>query len=243
MTTLPVSTHWGKVTPWVLERSSQFRPGPPPALTSTEWARDCSEVMDLGGKKSAVRTAEQTDIARFWTIVGPASWDPVLRAVAAAPGRTLLQNARLFALAEMAAADAYIAVFDAKYTYNFWRPITAIRNGDTHGNGATMRVPDWEPLVDTPLHPEYPCAHCITSAAVAAVLEAELGPTFPEITMTSPTAPGVVRRWTTAKAFTDEVSAARIYGGIHYRTSAVVGQVMGRQIGEYAVGQYLKPVR
>jgi PAP2 superfamily protein len=242
VTTLPVSSHWGGVTPWLLERASQFRPGPPPALTSPEWARDCQEVKDLGGKRSVSRTAEQTDIARFWMVVGPASWDPVLRAVARTPGRTLAQNARLFALAEMAAADAYIAVFDAKYTYNFWRPITAIRNGDMHGGDVALRVPDWEPLVDTPLHPEYPCAHCITSAAIAAVLEAELGAQFPEISMTSPTAPGVVRRWDSATAFTDEVSAARIYGGIHYRTSALVGQAMGRQIGELAVGQYLQPL-
>jgi hypothetical protein len=243
VTTLPVSSHWGSVTPWVLERGSQVRPGAPPALTSGEWARDCDEVKDLGSKKSTVRTAEQTDIARFWTVVGPASWDPVLRAVAGASGRTVLQNARLFALAEMAAADAYIAVFDAKYTFNLWRPITAIRNGDAHGGGTTGRVPDWEPLVDTPLHPEYPCAHCITSAAIATVLDAEFGAGFPEVTMTSPTAPGVVRRWTTAKAFTDEVSIARLYGGIHYRTSMVVGQAMGRQIGVIAVQQYLKPVR
>jgi hypothetical protein len=242
VTTLPVSSQWGKVTPWVLERGSQFRPGPPPALISSEWARDCNEVKEIGGVRSTVRTADQTDIARFWAVVGPASWDPVLRAVAGAPGRTLLQNARLFALAEMAAADAYIAVFDAKYTFNFWRPITAIRNGDAHGAGIG-RVPDWEPLIATPLHPEYPCAHCITSAAIAAVLEAEFGSTFPEVTMTSPTAPGVVRRWTTAKAFTDEVSVARIYGGIHYRTSMVVGQEMGKQIGTLAVQQYLKPIR
>jgi len=243
VTTLPVSSQWGKVTPWVLQRGSQLRPGPPPALTSSEWARDCTEVAQLGGKKSTVRTAEQTDIARFWAVVGPASWDPVLRSVAATPGRTLAQNARLFALAEMAAADAYIAVFDAKYTFNLWRPITAIRNGDMHGNSAMSRVPDWEPLIDTPLHPEYPCAHCITSAAIAAVLEAEFGAGFPEVTMTSPTAPGVVRRWTTAKAWTDEVSMARIYGGIHYRTSTVVGQTMGRQIGEFALQQHLKPIR
>jgi hypothetical protein len=243
VTTLPVSSHWGKVAPWVLERASQFRPGPPPALTSGEWARDCREVMELGGKKSTLRTGEQTDIARFWTIVGPASWGPVLRAVAGAPGRALARNARLFALAEMAAADAYIAVFDAKYTFNLWRPITAIRNGDTHGSGAMSRIADWEPLVDTPLHPEYPCAHCITSGAIAAVLESEFGPTIPEVTMTSPTAPGLVRRWRTAKAFTDEVSMARLYGGIHYRTSIVVGQAMGRQIGELAARQYLRPVR
>ncbi len=242
MTTLPVSSQWGKVTPWVLERGSQLRPGPPPALTSGEWLRDCHEVADLGGKTSTVRTAEQTSIARFWAIVGPASWDPVLRSVAATPGRTLAQNARLFALAEMAAADAYIAVFDAKYTFNLWRPITAIRNGDMHG--ATMsRIADWEPLIDTPLHPEYPCAHCITSAAIAAVLEHEFASGFPEVTMTSPTAPGVTRRWTSATAFTDEVSAARIYGGIHYRTSTTVGQAMGRQIGELAVRDYLKPTR
>ena len=166
VTTLPVSSHWGRVTPWVLERGSQFRPGPPPALTSPEWTRDCNEVKELGGAKSSARGAEQTEIARFWTVVGPASWGPVLRGAAAAPGRTVLQNARLFALAEMAAADAYIAVFDAKYAFNFWRPITAIRNGDLHGAGAIGRQADWEPLIGTPLHPEYPCAHCITSAAV-----------------------------------------------------------------------------
>jgi len=243
VTVLPISSHWGNVTPWVLERGSQFRPGPPPALTSREWALDVNEVRDLGGAKSAVRTAEQTDIARFWSVVGPASWDPLLRGLVAAPGRTVVQNARLFALAEMAAADAYIAVFDAKYTYNLWRPITAIRNGDAYGNGAVSRVPDWEPLIATPLHPEYPCAHCITSAAIAAVVEAEFGASFSEVTMTSPGAPGVVRRWTSAKAFTDEVSMARIYGGIHYRTSAAVGQAMGQQIGELAVQKYLAPIR
>jgi hypothetical protein len=242
MTTLPVSSHWGQVTPWILERPSQVRPGPPPTLTSREWAQDCMESMDVGGKRSAVRTAEQTDVARFWAVVGPASWAPFLRGLAGAPGRTLLQNARLFALAEMAAADAYIAVFDAKYRYNVWRPITAIRNGDQHGPATMMAVPDWEPLVETPLHPEYPCAHCTTSSAIAAVVEAEIGPTFPEVSMTSPTAPGVVRRWTTARAFADEVSAARIWSGLHYRTSTIVGQAMGRQIGELAARNSLRPL-
>jgi hypothetical protein len=243
-TTLPVGAQWGNVTPWIMERGSQFRPPAPPPLTSPEWARDYNEIKDLGGKKSAIRTAEQSDIARCWIIVGPASWDPVVRQLADSPGRSLIQNARLFALAEMAAADAYIAVFDAKYTYNFWRPITAIRNGDKDGNDATTRVPDWEPLIDTPLHPEYPCAHCITSAAVASVLQAEFhSGSIPVMSMTSPTAPGFGRKWTTIQEWADEVSEARIYGGIHYRNSTVVGKAMGKKIGALAVQRYLPPTR
>jgi hypothetical protein len=243
-TMLPLLSNWGDVRPWVLERGSQLRPQRPPLLTSAEWARDYNEIKDLGGRISTARTPEQTDIARFWTIVGPPAWNPVVQQVAAAPGRGLLQNARLFALVAMATADAYIAVFDAKYTFNFWRPITAIRNGDLDGNDATQRQPDWEPLVDTPLHPEYPCAHCITSSAVAAVLDAEFGTgPLPPIAMTSPTAPGVVRKWNSSKEYADEVAAARIYGGVHYRTSNMVGQAMGRMIGELAVKNYLNPIR
>jgi len=243
MTTLPVGSQWGSVTPWAMERGSQFRPEAPPQLTSPEWASDYNEIKGVGRKKSALRTSEQTDIARFWTITGPASWDPIVRQLAATSGRSLIENARLFALVEIATADAYIAVFDAKYTFNFWRPITAIRNGDIDGNDATEREPDWEPVVDTPLHPEYPCAHCITSSAAATVLESEFG-TGPvrALTMTSPTAPGVVRKWITIRQWADEVSSARIYGGIHYRNSTVAGKAMGRKIGELAAQQYLQPV-
>ena len=243
VTTLPVGANWGRVTPWIMERGSQFRPAAPPQLTSQEWLRDYNEIREWGGKKSTLRTPEQTEIARFWAMVGPPSWEPIVRQFAASPGRTLLQNARLFALTEMAAADSYIAVFDAKYTYNFWRPITAIRNGDLGGNNQTIRVSDWEPLIDTPLHPEFPCAHCINSAAVATVLESEFeNRQIPVITMTSSTAPGAMHRWSSIKEWTDEVAAARIYGGVHYRTSTVVGQNMGRKIGELAVSSYLRPL-
>jgi hypothetical protein len=242
-TTLPIGSQWGNVTPWVMERGSQFRPAPPPALTSSVWASDYNEIKDLGAKNSTLRTAEQTDIARFWILAGPASWEPIVRHLAATPGRSLVQNARLFALVEIAAADAYITVFDGKYTFQFWRPITAIRNGDIDGNDATIRVPDWEPSIDTPLHPEYPCAHCITSAAARAVLEAEFGTgSIPVCTMTSPTAPGVTRKWTSVKDWADEISAARVYGGIHYRNSTLVGQAMGKKIGELAVQNFLKPI-
>lgn len=242
-TALPIGTQWGSVTPWVMERASQFRPGPPPALTSPQWTKDYNEIMALGGKTSAQRTSEQTDIARFWILAGPASWEPIVRHLAATPGRTLVQNARLLALAEIAAADAYIAVFDGKYTYQFWRPITAIRNGDIDGNDATARIPDWEPAISTPLHPEYPCAHCITSAAVRAVLESEFGTgPIPVVTMTSSTAPGVTRQWTSVKDWADEISVARVYGGIHYRNSTLVGQSMGKQIGDLAVQKCLTPM-
>lgn len=243
-TTFPAAASWGQVRPWVLERGAQFRPDGPPPLTSPAWAHDYNETKDLGSKQSTQRTAEQTDIGRFWAVTGPPSWNPVVRQLAAAPGRTALQNARLFALVAMATADAYIAVFDAKYTFHFWRPVTAIRNGDLDGNDATDREPGWEPLVDTPLHPEYPCAHCTTSGAVAAVLETEFGAgPLPAFTLTSPTAPGVVRTWTRIQEYIDEVAMARIYGGMHYRTSNMVGQAMGRKIGDVAVNHYLKPRR
>jgi hypothetical protein len=243
LATLPIGSQWGNVTPWVMERGSQFRPAAPPDLKSDEWARDYNEVKDLGGKKSTTRTAEQTEMARFWVIVGPQSWDSIVRQLAAAPGRSLIENARLFALVEMAGADAYISVMDAKYTFNFWRPITAIRNGDLDGNDATSRDASWEPLIDTPPHPEYPCAHCITSSAVRAVLESEFGNATVSLNMTSSAVPGVTHKWVSVQDWADEVSMARICGGIHYRNSAVVGQDMGKKIGELAVGSYLKPAR
>ena len=240
-TTLPIASQWGNVTPWVMERGSQFRPAAPPDLKSAEWARDYKEVNDLGGKKSTTRTAEQTEAARFWIITGPQSWDSLVRELAAAPGRSLIQNARLFALVEMAGADAYISVFEAKYAFNFWRPITAIRNGDLDGNDATSRDAGWEPLIDTPMHPEYPCAHCITSAAVRVVLESEFGTGAVALSMTSSAAPGVTHKWASIEEWANEVSEARIYGGIHYRNSTVVGKDMGKKIGELAVQNYLKP--
>ena len=135
----------------------------------------------------------------------------------------------------MAGIDAYIAVFDAKFAYNFWRPVTAIRNADQTGNTATPRDASWMPLGDTPLHPEYPCAHCIVSAAVAAVLKGVVGESIGEITLTSPTAPGVTRRWTRLEDYDNEVSTSRIHAGFHYRFSTVVGQDMGRKIGELTI--------
>jgi len=154
----------------------------------------------------------------------------------------LIDSARFMALVSVATADAYIAVFEAKYHYDFWRPITAIRNGDIDSNPATELEATWQPIDNTPMHPEYPCAHCITSAAVAMVAETVLGSgDVPEIVMTSSTAPGVTHHWTNLWAYADEVSLARIWAGFHYRFSTRVGQDMGRKIGQFVVRNVMQP--
>ncbi|HST07749.1 MAG TPA: hypothetical protein VLJ83_06225 [Gemmatimonadaceae bacterium] len=241
-TMLPAATEWPKVKPWFMKDGAQFRPGPPPALASAEWARDYNEIKSVGAKASTTRTAEQTEVARFWTIVGPPSWNPVVRSLASSKHLDLVDNARLFALVNMAATDAFVAVFDAKYAYNLWRPITAIRNGDIDGNDATSPDLGWVPLVDTPMHPEYPCAHCISAGAVAEVLESQFGKgEVPTIAMTSATAPGVTHRWTRIADYVTEVDNARVWGGIHYRNSTQVGEAIGRKIGLVATQEFMKP--
>jgi len=140
--------------------------------------------------------------------------------------------------------DGLIAVFDAKYSYNLWRPVTAIRNGDLDGNNATERDAGWTPFIDTPMQPEYPCAHCIVSSSLGAVLAAEIGsgPT-PTLTSASPTAGGAVRTWKSVDDFTKEVAHARIYDGVHYRNSTEVGSAMGKKIGEFVVKSVPKATR
>jgi PAP2 superfamily len=243
-TMLPAVPNWGKRKPWAMTSGSQFRPGPPPNLTSERWAKDYNEIKALGARNSTQRTPEQTAIAKFWEATAPAVYWPVARSVTGAPGRDLTANARLLAIAGMAMDDGLIAVFDAKYTYNLWRPITAIRNGDVDGNDATERDPSWTPFIDTPMHPEYPCAHCIVSASLGTVLQAELGSgPVPAMSSASSTAGGAVRTWKSVDEFVQEVAVARIYDGVHYRNSTVVGTAMGKQIGELAVKSFPKPIR
>jgi hypothetical protein len=232
-------------SPWVMTGAAQFRPAPPPALTSEAWARDVNEIRELGGLESTTRSAEQTMVAKFWFLTGARTYNPIVRQVAQALQMNLLDCARLYALASMAAADSFIAVFEAKYHYHFWRPVTAIRNADLSQNATTPRDAAWQPLGDTPMHPEYPCAHCISASAVAAVLRAvvgdEVGHEMGDITVTSHTAPGVTRRWTRLSDYSREVSNARIWAGFHYRFSTVAAQEMGRKIGELTVTTTLRP--
>ena len=239
-TAIPVFSTAGTMTPWTMTSGSQFRPAPPPALTSETWTRDFNEIRELGRRDSTKRTAEQTTIGRFWFLAGPRTWNPIVRQVATAKDMDLVECARLYALVAMAGNDAFISVFDAKYAHNLWRPVTAIRNADLTNNPATPRDATWLPLGNTPPHPEYPCAHCITTAAVSAVMQSVAGNEVGEITLTSPTAPGVTRRWTRLQDYSDEASLGRIYDGFHYRFSTEVAKEMGKKIGEQVIATQLR---
>ena len=238
-TVVPIESTAAQIRPWVMKTSSQFRPAAPPALTTDVWTRDFNEIREYGSLNSARRSAEQTTIGRFWFFTGPRTYNAIVRQIATSKKMDLVDCARLYALTAMAASDAFIAVFDGKYAYNLWRPITAIRNADTTNNPATPRDSAWLPLGTTPMHPEYPCAHCIVASAVANVLQTIVGNEVGEITLTSPTAPGVTRKWTRLQDYSDEVSNARIYAGFHYRFSTEAAKDMGKKIAELAVSTQL----
>jgi PAP2 superfamily len=231
------------MTPFAMTSPSQFRPGPPVDLKSKQWAEDYNEIKELGEKNSTKRTARQSEDARFWLTTGPLATHPLERQIVVGKNMSVLDSARFMAMVSVAETDAIQSVYEAKYHYQFWRPITAIRNGDIDDNPETERMPTWEPIDVTPMHPEYPCAHCIVSTAVATVIEALIGTSdIPEVAITMPSAPGVTHHYTTLKAFTDEVSNARIYAGFHYRNSTVVGRNMGKEIGSYVAKTVLQPL-
>ena len=241
-TAITLASFWPNVKPFAIASGSQFRPAPPISLESQEWATDFNEIKDLGGQASKARTLAQTETARFWLTGTPVAYHPFVRKLVIAKDMDVVDSARFMTLVAMGLNDALIAVLDAKYHYNFWRPITAIRNGDIDGNPATDRDATWQPIAPTPMHPEYPCAHCILSGAVMGVVKAVLGTTaIPEVATTSPTAPGVTHRWTDLTAFADEVANARIWAGFHYRFSTRVGTDMGLQIGDAVVKNVMQP--
>ena len=237
----PVLPGWGNVTPWVLRNLSQFQPDGPPPLHSRRYARDYNEVKELGSLTSPTRTDEQTEIARFWLASPTAIWNGVARQLIQAHGLDLSATARALALIYLASADASIACWDAKYTFNFWRPITAIRNGDADDNVRTEADPAWTPLFPTPQHPEYLSGHSTNSSAMATVLTLLFGdePGAP-IVATSPTNPGFERHWARLSEGVEEVIDARIYSGIHYRTSDEEGAALGRRIARFVVNHALR---
>ena len=209
----------------------------PPALGSATYSRDFEEIKRLGGKGSTARTPEQTDMAEFWA---PRDVRIVLRQLVGRPSRSLVEDARFLALAEMAWEDSYVAMMDGKYAYNFWRPVTAIRAAATDGNDATVPDSTWEPLRPTPGHPEYPCGHCLSAAAVGTVIAEEFGAQAPAIVLDIDGT--MLRRYDTPHQYIDDVSESRILVGVHYRFSVDVGRQMGAQIGTLARQRHFRPV-
>ncbi|HYG30875.1 MAG TPA: vanadium-dependent haloperoxidase [Allosphingosinicella sp.] len=233
--------YWGALRPWVLRSVDELRAPPPVPLASERWARDYEEVRRLGGRNSAERTPHQTLVARYRQAFDTM---PSLRLVADAPGRRPVQNARMFAVYQMAFDDAAQAMIVAKMHYNFWRPITAIRNGANDGNDATHADPAWVPLLPTPNFSEYPCGHCTVAAVIAEVMKAETGNAPPGgVRIMSQAIPmSVLQTFPSWDAWAQEVSDSRIYGGVHFRFSNEAGEQIGRRAARLALERALQPL-
>jgi PAP2 superfamily len=230
---------WGETKPFGVKDVRSFRPKPPPKLTSDVYAQELNDVKSIGGRHSRERTAEQSIIAWFWndgpgTCTPVGHWNQIARTVSlTAPTELkLAQNARLFALLNMALADAAITCWDCKYRFELWRPVTAIRQADRDGNDATQRDAKWEPLLPTPPFPSYTSGHSTFSGAAAAVLEKFFGDDAFEFTVSSDGFPGTKRAY---KSFSDaakEAGRSRIYGGIHFECDNYAGQALGKAVAE-----------
>ena len=232
---------WGAVTPFVLRASSQYRPKAPYDVRSKKYAADFNEVKSLGRIDSTTRTDEQTQIALFWVEGAPQGWNRIARTVSAQQGVDLWENARLFGLLNLASADAYIADFENKYFFEFWRPITAIRAADTDGNPHTAADPTWDSLVPTPPAPDYPSGHSGQGGAMSEVLARFFGDGV-SFSTTSTTQPGVIRSFTSFSQAAEENANSRIYIGFHFRHATVEGLKLGGKVGQVAFNHYLRPV-
>lgn len=237
-TALPVIPTWMlDLKPWFMPRADSFRPAPPPALDSAEWASNLEEVRAIGGKNSRTRSEDQTVIAKFWQGIDA---DPVFLEIAAGPGRTAVRNARFWALYVMVQDDAMLAIVEGKMHYGFWRPITAIRNADEDGNDATVLEAGWEPLLNTPNHPEYPCGHCGFAWASATVLESETDPAT--VFSWKSTDAKLGERKATIAEHAAQTSLSRLYGGVHYRFSLERTDEMGRQAARNGLATFARPL-
>ena len=236
------ATGWGDVTPFVLVSSAQYRPKRPYDLTSKKYAADFNEVKSLGGVTSTTRTAEQQEIALFWVEGSPQGWNRIARTVSAARGIDLWSNARLFGLLNLASADAYIADFENKYFFEFWRPVTAIRAADSDGNPDTAADPAWDSLVPSPPAPDHPSGHSGQGGAMSEVLARFFGDeaTF---STTATTLPGVTREFASFSEAAQENANSRIFIGFHFRHATIEGLKLGGKIGKVAFNHYLRPAR
>lgn len=236
----PVNTNAPNWVPFALQSASQFRPNGPPLLTSERYARDLEEVRLRGALVGSNRTGDEDIIARWHTEQAQFQFNRIARAEVPNDGRTLLEHARLFALLNIALADATASVFEAKYAYTFWRPVTAIRHADLDGHPDTVADPDWAPFLTTPPHPEYPAAHGVVQAAGARVMKDYFGPLY-SFSTTAPAVPDAIRSYASFDAYTDEGKLARILGGMHFRSSLEEGARQGKLVGNWVIDNYLRP--
>jgi hypothetical protein len=238
----PQFTHWSHVTPFALERANQFRPGPPPALTSDAYSDAFNQIKSLGIANSTIATADEALTGRFWNGAIQNYWNEITQTLSLARGLTTAQNARLFALLNLSFADDVIAFYDAKYTYNFWRPVSAIRAADTGINPETAPDTNWLPEVGkTAPDPSYPGAHAVISASAAEVLVSFFERDHAEFNVTSEVLPGVERSFTSISAAAEEATLSRIFGGQHFRFDLTTGQRLGREVADFVVDNFLTP--
>ncbi len=228
-----VFKHWANVKPFGIENSSQFRADPPPELTSNAYAHDYNEVQAVGVINSTQRPQDRADVARLYAAQPPHyGWNSVLRQIASTRHDDISRTARTAAVMNMSLSDAHITVFESKYFYTTWRPVTAIPRGDEDGNPLTAPGP-FTPYIATPCFPGYPSAHGAGGGAAREVLERAYGRRGHSITMSHPNAPGIVIHYADLSTITDDVSDARVFGGIHFRYDQDAGERQGRDIGRY----------
>jgi len=234
---------WQNVTPFGIASASNFLLDPPPALTSDRYARAYNEVMTVGSVDSTQRPQDRANVALFYAASSPTQvFNQAAQQVAVAQGRSLSDNARALALINMAMSDSLVASFLNKYTYNFWRPETAIHAGNTDGNPNTAGDPNWAPFITTPCFPSYPSNHGSAGNSAAAVMRRIYGDDGFSITLTNPAVPTIVLQYTSFKQITDDISDARVYGGIHFRTDQVAAERLGRAVGKTVYKHNLRPV-
>jgi len=228
-----IAFQWQNVTPFGIPSASEFLLDPPPALASREYAKAYNEVMTVGSIDSTERPQDRANVALFYAASSPTQvFNQAIQQVAQERRRSLSENARALALINMAMNDSLVASFLNKYYYNFWRPETAIHAGDTDGNPNTPGDPSWAPFIVTPCFPSYPSNHGSAANGAAEILKRIYGEGGHFITLSNPAVPNIVLQYTTFKQITDDISDARVYGGIHFRTDQIAGERLGKAIGK-----------
>ena len=238
-----IALQWQNITPFGISRASDFLLDPPPALASNEYARAYNEVMTVGSLSSTERPQDRSNVALFYAASSPTQvFNQAAEQVAQEQGRSLSENARALALVNMAMSDSLVVSFLNKYHFNFWRPETAIHAGDTDGNSKTVGDPSWAPFIVTPCFPSYPSNHGSAGNGAAEVLRRLYGEDGHLITLTNPAVPNITLQYTSFEQITDDISDARVYGGIHFRTDQVAGEHLGRAVGKTVYKHNLRPV-